>query len=71
MGILDQGKEMIARIAVKGKIRDIAKAAGIPPEKVYAGINVTKRDGDFQIYLYSKDDMTKPIREIQLIELIG
>lgn len=61
---------IVAKTVVKGRIKTIAHKAGISPDKVYAVIDAYKEDGSFRIWLYSKDDLTKPIREVSLEELL-
>ncbi len=63
-------KEMLVKEGVKAKIRNIAKGANIEPSKVYATIVMNDKGNDFHIWLYSKDDLTVPIREVKLSELI-
>jgi hypothetical protein len=63
-------KTTIAKEVVKGRIRKIAEKDGIPVQNIYAVIDVSSSNGNFAIWLYNKSDLTKPIREIELGELL-
>lgn len=63
-------KNSIAKDVVKKRIRAISKSDGVPVARIYAVIDVNDEFGNFKIWLYSKDDLSKPIREIELGELL-
>lgn len=60
----------VAKAVVKSRIKTISQKAGMDTSKLYVVINSENEKGDFTIWLYSKDDLSKPIREIQLSELL-
>ena len=63
-------KNSIAKEVVKKRIKAISKSDEIPAQRIYAVIDVLDEFGDFKIWLYSKDDLSKPIREIGIEELL-
>jgi hypothetical protein len=63
-------KEKMAKSIVAGRIRSIGQKEGIPVENIYAAFDVTSPDADFRIILYNKADMSKPVRELALSELL-
>lgn len=68
--IMQNIKSSIANDVVKKRILAIAKKDNLPAEKVYAVIDVYDKYGSFRILLYNKDNLTAPIREISLGELL-
>lgn len=67
---VESAKTGIAKEVVKGRIKTIAQKESMLVENVYAVIDVNSSNGNFTIWLYNKNDLSKPIREINLSELL-
>lgn len=68
--IIQSAKTNLAKDVVKKRILTISEKDGIPPEKIMAMFDVYDEKGNFRIFLYNKDNLTNPIREIELGELL-
>jgi hypothetical protein len=68
--IVQNAKTSLAKEVVKKRILAISEKDGISPEKIMATFDVYDNKGNFRIFLYNKDNLTTPIREIELGELL-
>lgn len=68
--IVQNAKTNIAKDVVKKRILVISEKDNISPEKILAMIDVYDSKGNFRILLYNKDNLSTPIREIALGELL-
>ena len=70
LSIVQNAKTSLAKEVVKKRILAISEKDGISPEKIMATFDVYDNKGNFRIFLYNKDNLTTPIREIELGELL-